>query len=102
MCATLTVPLAILQESFLSFLGLGVPPPLASWGTLASDAIAALNPVRVYWWLLAFAVRDAGGDAAGPELRGRRPPRRLRPAVEMILCLRRRQSGHGQKLIIRR
>jgi oligopeptide transport system permease protein len=53
-CATLTVPLAILQESFLSFLGLGVPPPLASWGTLASDAIEALNPVEAYWWMLAF------------------------------------------------
>jgi oligopeptide transport system permease protein len=53
-CATLTVPLAILQESFLSFLGLGVPPPLASWGTLASSAIEALNPVKTYWWLLAF------------------------------------------------
>jgi oligopeptide transport system permease protein len=53
-CATLTVPLAILQESFLSFLGLGVPPPLASWGTLASDAIEALNPIRLYWWLLAM------------------------------------------------
>jgi oligopeptide transport system permease protein len=53
-CATLTVPLAILQESFLSFLGLGVPPPLTSWGTLASDAVQALNPVRVMWWLLVF------------------------------------------------
>jgi ABC-type dipeptide/oligopeptide/nickel transport system permease subunit len=53
-CTTLTVPLAILQESFLSFLGLGVPPPMASWGTLASDAIEALNPVRTYWWLLLF------------------------------------------------
>jgi ABC-type dipeptide/oligopeptide/nickel transport system permease subunit len=53
-CATLTVPLAILQESFLSFLGLGVPPPMASWGTLASDGIGALNPVRTYWWLLLF------------------------------------------------
>ncbi|HUU31990.1 MAG TPA: ABC transporter permease [Phycisphaerae bacterium] len=52
-CATLTVPLAILQESFLSFLGLGVPPPLASWGTLAADGIEALNPIRTYWWLLA-------------------------------------------------
>ncbi len=52
--ATLTVPLAILQESFLSFLGLGVPPPLASWGTLASDAIEALNPIRTYWWLPLF------------------------------------------------
>lgn len=34
---TLTVPRAILAESTLSFLGLGVAPPLSSWGTLASD-----------------------------------------------------------------
>jgi ABC-type dipeptide/oligopeptide/nickel transport system permease subunit len=53
-CATLAVPRAILQESFLSFLGLGVPPPLASWGTLASEAIADLNPIRVTWWQLVF------------------------------------------------
>jgi len=59
-CATLTVPLAILQESFLSFLGLGVPPPLASWGTLASDAIEALNPVETYWWMLAFPCSALG------------------------------------------
>jgi oligopeptide transport system permease protein len=59
-CATLTVPLAILQESFLSFLGLGVPPPLASWGTLASDAIEALNPVETYWWLLVFPCSALG------------------------------------------
>jgi oligopeptide transport system permease protein len=31
--ATLTVPQAILQESFLSFLGVGVQPPMPSWGT---------------------------------------------------------------------
>jgi len=59
-CATLTVPLAILQESFLSFLGLGVPPPLASWGTLAAYAVDALNPVRVYWWMLAMPCAALG------------------------------------------
>ena len=64
-CATLTVPLAILQESFLSFLGLGVPPPLASWGTLASDAIEALNPVRIYWWLLTFPCLALGATLLG-------------------------------------
>jgi len=64
-CATLTVPLAILQESFLSFLGLGVPPPLASWGTLASDAVAALQPVRVYWWLLAAPCAMLGATLLG-------------------------------------
>jgi len=64
-CATLTVPLAILQESFLSFLGLGVPPPLASWGTLASDAVEALNPVEAYWWLLVFPCACLGATLLG-------------------------------------
>lgn len=52
--ATLTVPSAILQESFLSFLGVGVKPPLPTWGSLASDGVAALSPVKVYWWTLLF------------------------------------------------
>jgi oligopeptide transport system permease protein len=52
--ATLTVPSAILQESFLSFLGVGVNPPLPTWGSLASDAVNSLSPVRVYWWMLFF------------------------------------------------
>ena len=52
--ATLMVPQAILQESFLSFLGMGVKPPLPSWGTLAADALPELNPYRSHWWLLVF------------------------------------------------
>jgi ABC-type dipeptide/oligopeptide/nickel transport system permease subunit len=52
--ATLTVPQAILQESFLSFLGIGVKPPLPSWGTLAADGLSELNPYRSNWWLLLF------------------------------------------------
>ncbi|MDX2114665.1 MAG: ABC transporter permease [Planctomycetota bacterium] len=50
--ATLTVPQAILQESFLSFLGIGVRPPLPSWGNLAAEGLTELNPVRVRWWLI--------------------------------------------------
>lgn len=50
--ATLTVPQAILQESFLSFLGIGVQPPLPSWGNLAAEGLNELNPVRSRWWLL--------------------------------------------------
>jgi oligopeptide transport system permease protein len=50
--ATLAVPQAILQESFLSFLGVGVQPPQATWGLLASDGVRLLNPVRFYWWLV--------------------------------------------------
>lgn len=52
--ATLTVPSAILQESFLSFLGVGVNPPLATWGSLASEGVEQLTPLRFYWWLLLF------------------------------------------------
>lgn len=51
---TLTVPQAILQESFLSFLGIGVKPPLPSWGNLAAEGLKELNPVQSYWWLLAW------------------------------------------------
>ena len=51
---TLTVPAVMLDESFLSFLGLGVEAPQASWGTLLSDGAQALNPVRSHWWLLLF------------------------------------------------
>ena len=52
--ATLTVPTVMLEEAFLSFLGLGVQPPLASWGSLASEGAAALNPVDSMWWLIVF------------------------------------------------
>ena len=50
----LTMPAIILYESFLSYLGLGVQPPMASWGTLISDGVAKINPIRIYWWLIAF------------------------------------------------
>lgn len=52
--ATLSVPAAILAESFLSFLGIGVREPLPSWGNLASDGLNEINMVASRWWLLAF------------------------------------------------
>ena len=51
---TLTVPAIILYESFLSFLGLGIEPPMASWGSLIAEGAGQINTVRVYWWLLVF------------------------------------------------
>ena len=48
---TLTVPAIILQEAFLSFLGLGVQPPDASWGTLVSDGARVL---ALFPWLVVF------------------------------------------------
>ncbi len=52
--ATLTVPTAILSESFLSFLGIGIREPLPSWGNLAAEGLSELNTVRVRWWLLVW------------------------------------------------
>ncbi len=51
---TLTIPAIMIDEAFLSFLGLGVQPPQASWGTLISDGAFSINPIRLYWWLLVF------------------------------------------------
>lgn len=51
---TLTIPAVIIDESFLSFLGLGIQAPQASWGSLVSDGASAINPVRSFWWLLVF------------------------------------------------
>lgn len=51
---TLTIPAIILYESFLSFLGLGIQPPMASWGTLIAEGAGEINPIRIYWWLLVF------------------------------------------------
>ncbi|MCR5606368.1 MAG: ABC transporter permease [Treponema sp.] len=47
--ATLSLPSFIMSESFLSFLGLGVSAPLASWGSLVSDGVKGME---VYPWIL--------------------------------------------------
>jgi len=52
--ATLTVPRVMLQEAFLSFLGLGVQAPNCSWGSLAEVGASATSPIRSYWWLIVF------------------------------------------------
>jgi len=52
--ATLTVPVIILQEAFLAFLGLTVPGQEHSWGMLINEGIDAINPVRISWWLIVF------------------------------------------------
>ena len=48
---TLTIPAVMLLEAFLSFLGLGVQPPMSSWGTLIKDGAEKMEE---YWWLLIF------------------------------------------------
>lgn len=48
---TLTIPTAIFTEAFLSFLGLGIQAPAASWGVMLNDGVSAL---RYYPWRLFF------------------------------------------------
>ncbi len=51
---TLTIPSVIRSESFLSFLGLGIEDPAASWGSLLKDGAQVINPLDSKWWLLVF------------------------------------------------
>jgi oligopeptide transport system permease protein len=49
--ATLTIPMVMLLEAFLSFLGLGVPPPMSSWGVLIEEGQKSMEQ---FPWLLIF------------------------------------------------
>jgi len=77
---TLTVPTAIFAEATLSFLGLGIPAPKASWGTMASDALGSILVGNFYQLFIpaalisltmfAFNVLGDGlRDALDPKLR---------------------------------
>jgi oligopeptide transport system permease protein len=75
----MNIPSAIFTESFLSFIGLGVSAPMASWGTLANDAIGGLRTfayqlffpsIFICVTVLAFNfLGDGLRDALDPRLR---------------------------------
>ena len=77
--STLTVPAVMLEEAFLSFLGLGVQPPAASWGSLASEGRQYMEefPWLILYPSLALAVTllslnflgDGLRDALDPQLK---------------------------------
>lgn len=77
--ATLSVPTAIFTEAFLSFLGLGLQAPMASWGVMINDGISAMEfyPWRLFFpsimitlTMLSFnLVGNALRDALDPRLR---------------------------------
>lgn len=76
---TLSIPSAIFTEAFLSFIGLGVPIPLASWGTLANDGVRVFQSYPAQLALPAFFISitmlsfnllgDKLRDAFDPRLR---------------------------------
>ncbi len=78
---TFQIPLNILYESFLSFIGLGLQPPFSSWGVMADDGWRSLRSfphlmiapgVAIFLTILAFNLLGDGlRDAFDPQLRGR-------------------------------
>jgi oligopeptide transport system permease protein len=78
--ATLGIPQAILFEAFLSFLGLGVPPPTPSWGAMAADGIQSMR-IAVHIVLapsLALSVTLMAFNFLGDGLRDALDPRQKR------------------------
>ncbi len=79
--STLRIPTFIMLEAFLSFLGLGVSAPLASWGSLVGDAVEGMNlyPWRLFFPALAMSIflffmnflGDGLRDALDPQSKNR-------------------------------
>ncbi|MFT4412497.1 ABC transporter permease [Fredinandcohnia humi] len=74
---TLTIPNAIFTESFLSYLGLGVQVPLASWGTMASEGLPAFEyyPWRLFFPAILICVTIFAFNVIGDGLRDALDPR---------------------------
>src|SRR5579859_126443 len=75
--STLSVGLIILLESTLSFLGAGIPPPVATWGSMVSDGRSLIDTA---WWIsffpgLAIGLVVLSGNFLGDWLRDRLDPR---------------------------
>ncbi len=87
---TLGIPAAILAESGLSFLGLGVQPPHATWGNILSEGKDA---IEIGWWLsvypgLAILITVLSYNLLGEGIRDALDPR-LRQSVGRIVSRRR-------------
>lgn len=75
--ATLAIPEAIFTEAFLSFIGLGVSAPMASWGVLASEGVANLRsyPFQLFFPAAAISITMLCFNFLGDGLRDALDPR---------------------------
>ena len=78
--ATFVIPIAILTAAFLSYLGLGVPPPQADWGGMASEGVSAIRYVThiVMFPSIALSVTLLAFNFFGDGLRDAFDPRQKR------------------------
>jgi oligopeptide transport system permease protein len=74
---TFAVPGAIFAEAFLSFIGLGVSAPQASWGVLVSEAMQMfmIFPMNLFWPALAICITILGFNFLGDGLRDALDPK---------------------------
>lgn len=74
---TLSIPEAIFTEAFLSFIGLGVSAPMASWGVLASESLTGLRsyPFQLLYPALAISITMLAFNFLGDGLRDALDPR---------------------------
>jgi peptide/nickel transport system permease protein len=84
------LPVAVTIEAGLSFLGVGVPPPIPSWGVILSDGFARVRaaPWPVIWAGLALMITTLGFTLLGEALRDRLDPR--------VREVAKRGGGQGQ------
>lgn len=77
---TLSIPEAIFTEAFLSFIGLGVAAPMASWGVLASEGVTSLRsyPFQLLFPAIAISVTMLAFNFLGDGLRDALDPRERR------------------------
>ncbi|OQY31292.1 MAG: hypothetical protein B6241_14405 [Spirochaetaceae bacterium 4572_59] len=74
---TMLIPSAIFTEAFIGFIGLGVSAPMASWGTLANDALSGLlsYPYQLFFPSMAIAITMLSFNFLGDGLRDALDPR---------------------------
>jgi peptide/nickel transport system permease protein len=92
--ATLYIPNAVVFEATLSYLGLGIQPPTASWGNILADA---QNFYQTSWWYvvfpaLALLITTLAFNLLGDGIRDAMDPR-----TERVLAGRRRGRGKASK-----
>ena len=74
---TMLIPQAIFIEAFMSFIGLGVSAPMASWGTMCNDALESLrsSPYQLFFPALAICIAMFAFNFVGDGLRDALDPR---------------------------
>jgi peptide/nickel transport system permease protein len=93
--ATLYIPQAVIFEATLSYLGLGIQPPTASWGNILADA---QNFYQTSWWYvvfpaLALLITTLAFNLLGDGIRDAMDPR-----TERVLAGRRRRRRRAPRL----